>query len=108
MTERHNVVRFAQKCCFCSDRHEVWQLCGLLPPLGGRQYAQAIEARMAETQSGSVHESAVLAEDHCGPDWDDDWDDDDGWGDDDCGLMPNGQCTKAGSEECDWECGRLN
>lgn len=26
---------------------------------------------------------------------------------DDCGLMPNGQCTRAGSEECDWECGRL-
>lgn len=27
---------------------------------------------------------------------------------DDCGLMPNGQCTRAGSEECDWECGRLH
>lgn len=27
---------------------------------------------------------------------------------DDCGLMPDGQCTRAGSEECDWECGRLN
>jgi NMD protein affecting ribosome stability and mRNA decay len=27
---------------------------------------------------------------------------------DDCGMMPNGQCTKAGSEECDWECGRLS
>ncbi|WP_374413317.1 hypothetical protein [Novosphingobium colocasiae] len=26
---------------------------------------------------------------------------------DDCGLMPNGQCLKAGSEECDWDCGRL-
>jgi hypothetical protein len=26
----------------------------------------------------------------------------------DCGLMPNGQCTRAGSEECDWECGRLH
>lgn len=22
----------------------------------------------------------------------------------DCGLMANGQCTKAGSEECDWDC----
>lgn len=22
----------------------------------------------------------------------------------DCGLMPDGQCLKAGSEECDWEC----
>lgn len=26
----------------------------------------------------------------------------------DCGLMPDGQCTKAGSEECDWDCGRLH
>jgi hypothetical protein len=26
----------------------------------------------------------------------------------DCGLMPDGQCTKAGTEECDWDCGRLN
>lgn len=25
---------------------------------------------------------------------------------DDCGLMPDGQCMKAGSEECEWECGR--
>ena len=25
---------------------------------------------------------------------------------DDCALMPDGQCLKAGSEECDWECGR--
>jgi hypothetical protein len=24
----------------------------------------------------------------------------------DCGMMPNGQCTKAGSEECDWDCPR--
>lgn len=22
----------------------------------------------------------------------------------DCGLMPDGQCLKAGSEECDFEC----
>lgn len=27
---------------------------------------------------------------------------------DDCGLMPDGQCTKAGSEECDWICGALH
>ena len=36
--------------------------------------------------------------------------DDDREGDepyDDCGLMPDGQCMRAGSEECDWECGRL-
>jgi hypothetical protein len=26
----------------------------------------------------------------------------------DCGLMPDGQCTKAGSEECDWICGALH
>ena len=56
----------------------------------------------------------AVADYHCGPD-----DDDDGlcdccgetWeqcrNDFDCGLMPNGQCTKAGSEECDWDCGRL-
>ncbi len=45
---------------------------------------------------------------------DDDWDyddpdgidDDDGW--DDCGLGPDGQCSMAGSEYCDWDCGRLN
>jgi hypothetical protein len=23
-----------------------------------------------------------------------------------CGMMANGQCTKAGSEECDWDCPR--
>lgn len=22
----------------------------------------------------------------------------------DCAMMPDGQCGKAGSEECDWEC----
>ena len=31
---------------------------------------------------------------------------DDGY--EDCGLMPDGQCTKAGSEECDWICGALD
>jgi hypothetical protein len=25
-----------------------------------------------------------------------------------CGLMPDGQCTNAGSEECDWICGALH
>lgn len=24
--------------------------------------------------------------------------------DGDCGLLPNGQCMMAGSEDCDWEC----
>jgi hypothetical protein len=23
-----------------------------------------------------------------------------------CGMMRDGQCSKAGSEECDWECPR--
>lgn len=23
---------------------------------------------------------------------------------DDCGMTPSGQCTMAGSEDCDWEC----
>lgn len=32
-----------------------------------------------------------------------DWDEEDG-DDIDCRLMPDGQCLKAGSEECDWEC----
>ncbi len=57
---------------------------------------------------------ATLPEPHDGPDYDyDDWDyedpdavDDDGW--DDCGLGPSGQCSMAGTEWCDWECGRLN
>lgn len=26
----------------------------------------------------------------------------------DCGLMPDGQCLLAGTEHCDWDCGRLN
>lgn len=25
-----------------------------------------------------------------------------------CMLMPDGQCMLAGTEYCDWECGRLN
>ncbi len=33
------------------------------------------------------------------------WDDDDEY--EDCALMPDGQCMKAGTEECDWDCGRL-
>lgn len=38
---------------------------------------------------------------------DDDFDDDpdDGYESGvDCGITPDGYCTKAGSEECDWEC----
>ena len=43
-------------------------------------------------------------------DWDDDtrdWDEEDG-DFEDCGLMADGQCLKAGSEECDWECPNRN
>ena len=36
---------------------------------------------------------------------DDDDDPDDGWVYD-CGMMPDGICLKAGSEECEWECPR--
>lgn len=37
--------------------------------------------------------------------YDDDLPDDDE-GLDDCGMMPSGQCTQAGSEWCDWSCPR--
>lgn len=41
--------------------------------------------------------------------YDDPRDDDEEDGDDyDCGLMQDGQCLKAGSEECDWECPNRN
>lgn len=40
--------------------------------------------------------------------WDDDDqgedEDDEGW--DECGMMPDGFCTLAGSEWCDWHCPR--
>ncbi len=51
--------------------------------------------------------------DRCGPGdddypdyWDDDGDieEDEDW--DDCGMMPDGQCTQAGTEWCDWGCPR--
>lgn len=38
-----------------------------------------------------------------GPDYDGEYEDeDDLYGD--CSMTPGGQCMKAGSEECDWEC----
>lgn len=46
-------------------------------------------------------DAGAVAEYHCGPDDDDDPEDDDWF---DCGLMPDGYCSKAGSEECDWDC----
>jgi hypothetical protein len=36
------------------------------------------------------------------PDQGDDWDDGEPWFD--CGWVRGMGCTKAGSEECDWEC----
>lgn len=36
------------------------------------------------------------------PDFDDE--DEEGW--DECGMMPDGYCTMAGSEWCDWDCPR--
>ncbi|GHA15460.1 hypothetical protein GCM10007989_07790 [Devosia pacifica] len=42
----------------------------------------------------------------------DDWDYDNGFVEEDydeyedCGMMPDGQCTLAGSEWCDWDCPR--
>lgn len=38
--------------------------------------------------------------------WEDDYDPDEEFLDYECGMMHDGQCTKAGSEECDWECPR--
>lgn len=35
----------------------------------------------------------------------DEWD---GEFEEECGLMPDGQCLLAGTEHCDWDCGRLN
>lgn len=39
----------------------------------------------------------------------DPWDDDPEFDDEEefdgnCGMTPSGQCTMAGSEDCDWEC----
>lgn len=34
----------------------------------------------------------------------DDWDDGADFDFDDCGMDGNGYCSKAGSEECDWDC----
>ena len=38
-------------------------------------------------------------------DWGDEEDEyDEAWMDFDCGMTADGGCTKAGSEECDWDC----
>lgn len=41
-------------------------------------------------------------------DYFDDFEDDGELDDDECGLMPGGLCMLAGTEHCDWDCGRLN
>ncbi|MEO9231538.1 MAG: hypothetical protein ABI216_21670 [Devosia sp.] len=39
-------------------------------------------------------------------DYDDDFEDDDYDDFEDCGMGPDGQCSMAGSEWCDWDCPR--
>jgi len=48
--------------------------------------------------------NACIASDY--DDFDDDAGNDDFDDFDDCAMMADGQCLKAGTEECDWECGR--
>ena len=55
-----------------------------------------------ECKTCGYPDADAVADYHYGPD-DDDEDDPDAWMDD-CGMMPDGTCTKAGSEECDWDC----
>lgn len=38
--------------------------------------------------------------------YDDDFEEDEF--EEECGLMPDGQCALAGTEHCDWDCGALN
>lgn len=61
----------------------------------------------------SIADAAEREEYEAEDDWryDDDYDDFDDEGTDEfeeslmnCGQLPDGTCTKAGSEECDWEC----
>lgn len=39
-------------------------------------------------------------------DFDDEMDDDEAFLEFVCGMGPDGQCSLAGSEDCDWECPR--
>ncbi len=86
--------------------------------------AQKFGLSEAEANAEAIKGIPILAEDctvvlndpqrwvGCGPkeelDYDDDeyWDDSDEFEDEfeDCGMLPDGTCMKAGSEECDWEC----
>lgn len=54
---------------------------------------------MSDEPSNDPLYEAYAVHDDDAPDWDED---DEDYAD--CGLMPDGQCLKAGSEECDWEC----
>lgn len=56
-----------------------------------------------ECKTCGYPDAAAVAEYHTGPD--DDFPEDANW-QDDCGLLPDGTCMKAGSEECDWDCPR--
>ena len=40
------------------------------------------------------------------PDFEDEYDPDDEFLDFVCGMMPDGQCRLAGTEDCDWDCPR--
>ena len=66
-----------------------------------------VEASTANTSAGRAPpnhrgDSAMEDDDYFEPDYDDDD------MDDECGLMTDGQCMLAGTEHCDWDCGRLS
>lgn len=75
--------------------------CDAPPPEPANDMQKALEADGEKLR-------ALTGEDH-GP-FEDHFDDENEYDEDeieddfDCGLMSNGQCTKAGSEECDWSC----
>jgi len=96
----------------CENYGDHWALSddGYWCPSCGELIARPEDAQAGhlpdECRTCGFPDPGAVAEYHCGPDWDElDPDDDD---DDlfDCGMMPNGQCSKAGSEECDWDCPR--
>lgn len=53
-----------------------------------------------ECKTCGYPDASAVAEYHCGPDEEEDTD---AWMDD-CAMLPDGTCMKAGSEECEWEC----
>lgn len=52
-------------------------------------------------------DDVLVAAYHTGAGTCDDFDEDEDEDYIDCGLGPDGQCSQAGSEYCDWTCGRL-